>query len=272
MTIAARQFTGLAAMVVAVCAAVPGAAMAQSADAALLAAVASPARTAKFVARDPARHPAPELAFFGLRPNATVVEIWPGGGYWTEILAPYLAANGTYYVALPPPKADEDAAGKFRAKFAGKAGFGAIHYTVLGKGQYDIAPPGSADVVLTFRNLHNWMYDGDAEQVFAAFFKALKPGGILGVEEHRGLATVPQDPKAQDGYVRQDYTIALAEKAGFVLAGSSELDANPKDTKVWPKGVWTLPPTYEMGAVDHAKYEAIGEADNFILKFRKPAQ
>jgi predicted methyltransferase len=272
MTIAVRQFTGMAALVAALCTAMPGASMAQQPDPALLAAVASPERTPKFVARDVARHPAPELAFFGLRPDATVVEIWPGGGYWTEILAPYLAGHGTYYVALPPPKADEDSAGKFRAKFAARHGFAAIQYTVLGKGQYDIAPPGSADFVLTFRNVHNWMYDGYAEPAFAAFFKALKPGGILGVEEHRGLATVPQDPKAQDGYVRQDYTIALAEKAGFVLAGSSELGANLKDTKVWPKGVWTLPPTYEMGAVDHAKYEAIGEADNFILKFRKPAK
>ncbi len=239
-------------------------------DAALSAAVHSPAREAKFVARDGARHPEEELAFFGLRPDANVVEIWPGGGYWTEILAPYLAAHGTYTVALEKDAPGEPGTSSFRQKFAGKPGYTQLQYTTLDKGQTDIAPPGSADFVLTFRNLHNWMGEGYAEAAFAAFFRALKPGGILGVEEHRGLASEPQDPRAESGYVRQDYTIALAQKAGFVLVGASELDANPKDTKKWPKGVWTLPPNFEMGAVDHAKYAAIGEADNFILKFRKP--
>ncbi len=241
-------------------------------DAALLAAVQSPARSAKNVARDPARHPAQELAFFGLKPDANVVEIWPGGGYWTEILAPYLAPHGTYTVALEPDSPGAPDTTSFRAKFAGKPGYTKLHITALGKGQTDIAPPASADLILTFRNVHNWMYDGTADAAFAAFYRALKPGGILGVEEHRGLPNVAQDPKAESGYVRQDYTEALAKKAGFVLAGSSELDANPKDTKTYPKGVWTLPPSFEMGAVDHAKYASIGEADNFILKFRKPAE
>jgi predicted methyltransferase len=240
-------------------------------DAALVAAIGSPQRSAKFVARDVARHPLGELSFFGLRPQASVVEIWPGGGYWTEILAPYLAAHGTYVVALPKDAGNEHDAAKFRAKFEGKPGYGALHLVTLDKGEDGLAPA-SADVILTFRNLHNWMSDGDADEMFADFFRALKPGGILGVEEHRGLATIPQDPKADNGYVRQDYAVELARKAGFVLLGSSELDANPKDTKIWPKGVWTLPPTFEMGAVDHAKYAAIGEADNFILKFQKPAK
>jgi predicted methyltransferase len=123
--------------------------------------------------------------------------------------------------------------------------------------------------VLTFRNVHNWMNEGYAPQVFAAFYKALKPGGILGVEEHRGDAAKPQDPKAESGYVRQDFTVGLATAAGFHLIGTSELDANPKDTKNWPEGVWTLPPSYALGAKDHARYAAIGEADNFILKFQK---
>lgn len=239
-------------------------------DPALMAAIQSATRTPKLVARDPARHPAQELAFFGVQPSSSVVEIWPGGGYWSEILGPYLESKGTYTVAL---EAGDEAAKQnaaFRAKFVGKPGFEKMHLTMLGKDETDIAPAGSADFVLTFRNVHNWMYDGYADQAFAAFFRALKPGGILGVEEHRGLATVAQDPKAENGYVRQDYTVDLAKKAGFVLVGSSELDANPKDTKIWPKGVWTLPPTFELGAVDHAKYAAIGEADNFILKFRKP--
>ena len=239
-------------------------------DAALEAAVHQPGRDAKFLARDAVRHPAAELAFFGLRPDATVVEIWPGAGYWTEILAPYLAAHGTYTVALPEDTPAEPGKTTFKQRFAGKPGYTKLHFTTLDRGQTDIAPPGSADFVLTFRNVHNWMGEGYADAAFAAFFRALKPGGILGVEEHRGLASEPQDPKADSGYVRQDYTIALAQKAGFVLAGSSELNANPRDTKKWPKGVWTLPPSFEMGAVDHAKYAAIGEADNFILKFRKP--
>ncbi len=238
-------------------------------DAALQAAVQNPQRTAKFVARDAARHPSAELEFFGLRPDASVVEIWPGGGYWTEILAPYLAAHGTYTVALPVDSGDDHSAAKFRAKFEGKPGYTGLHLVTLDKDQYGLKP-GSADFVLTFRNVHNWMGGGYALNMFQAFYSALKPGGILGVEEHRGLATVPQDPVADNGYVRQDYTVALAEKAGFKLVGSSELNANPKDTKVWPKGVWTLPPTFALGAVDHDKYAAVGEADNFILKFQKP--
>ncbi len=238
----------------------------------LAAAIAASTRTPRLAARDAARHPAEELAFFGLRPDANVVEIWPGSGYWTEILAPYLAPHGTYTVALPADSPDEPAASNFRARFVGKPGYGKMQLTTLSKDSHDIAPPGSADFVLTFRNVHNWMGDGYADAAFAAFFRALKPGGILGVEEHRGLASAPQDPKADNGYVRQDYTVALAQHAGFVLVGSSELAANPKDTKQWPKGVWTLPPTFAMGNVDHAKYAAIGEADNFILKFRKPAR
>ena len=133
-----------------------------------------------------------------------------------------------------------------------------------------MAPAGSVDLVLTFRNVHNWMGDGYADQAFAAFFAALKPGGILGVEEHRGLASVPQDPKALNGYVRQDYVVALAEKAGFKLVDSSEIGANPRDTKDYPGGVWSLPPRFILKDVDRAKYEVIGEADNMVLKFYKP--
>ncbi len=268
-----RFRVGWTALPVALVVAAGGGSVAWSAvqDGALVAAVQSPQRSAKFAARDAARHPLAELTFFGLRPDADVVEIWPGGGYWTEILAPYLRAHGSLTVALPAGD-PEDAAGaaKFRAKLsANPAVFGAVKITGLGPGSFDIAPPGSADFVLTFRNIHNWMGGGYAPQAFAAFYKALKPGGILGVEEHRGDASQPQDPKADDGYVRQDYAIALATQAGFRLVGSSEIDANPRDTKHWPKGVWTLPPSFALGAQDHARYAAIGEADNFVLKFQK---
>ena len=244
-------------------------------DTALAAAVASSDRSANYVARDAARHPVQELTFFGVRPDASVVELWPGGGYWTEILAPYLASRGHYTVALPPPGDPEDDAtlAHWRARVKEQsARFGTVRETTLGKGHFDIAPPASADLVLTFRNFHNWMEAGYASQALAACFRALKPGGILGIEEHRGRSDQPQDPKAKSGYVREDYVIALAKKAGFELAGSSEVNANPKDTKDWPKGVWTLPPTLALGDQDRAKYVAIGEADNFVLKFRKPTR
>jgi predicted methyltransferase len=249
-----------------------------AADLTLDAAVHNPERSAKFVARDGARHPLEELGFFGVTPQSTVVEIWPGGGYWTEILAPFLHDHGVYYVALAGKGATDAAnaeAEKLNADFrqkieADKATYGKLMPTVLGVGETDIAPAGSADVVLTFRNLHNWLAEGDAPEVLAAFFRALKPGGVLGIEDHRGQRDTPQDPKAADGYVRQDYAIALAEKAGFQFVAASEIDANPKDTANWPKGVWTLPPAFALGDQDKARYAAIGEADNFVLKFRKP--
>jgi predicted methyltransferase len=249
------------------------AAPAPAPDPALIAAVSDPARTAAFVARDKARHPAEELAFFGIAPNMTVVELWPGGGYWTEILGPYLAKSGTYYASLNAPGDKEEDAGvqRWRARVAAqKDRLGTIHETMIGAGHFEIAPPGSADLIVTFRNLHNVMGDGSADQALAAAFKALKPGGILGIEEHRGRNDKPQDPKAKDGYVREDYAVALAKKAGFVLVGSSEINANPKDTKDWVDGVWTLPPTLSQKDKDREKYIAVGEADNFVLKFQKP--
>jgi predicted methyltransferase len=225
------------------------------------------------VARDPARHPVEELTFFGVKPGMTVVEVWPGGGYWTDILGPYLAKSGTYYLALNAPGDAEEDAGvkKFKARIAAEKGrLGTLHETELGQGHFDIAPPGSADLVLTFRNFHNWMDGGYADQALAAAFKALKPGGILGIEDHRGRNDRPQDPKAKNGYVRQDYTVAAAKKAGFELVAASEINANPKDTKDWVDGVWTLPPTLSQGDKDRARYVAVGEADNYVLKFRKP--
>src|SRR5271170_6367764 len=182
------------------------------ADPALVSAVGSPARKPTAVARDSARHPVEELTFFGLAPTMTVVELWPGGGYWTDILGPYLAQGGHYYIALPAPgNAEEDAGMKrFHTRIAAeKDRIGTLHETILGAGHFDVAPPGSADLVVTFRNLHNWMDEGYADQALAGIFKALKPGGILGVEDHRGRNDQPQDPKARNGYVRQDYAIAL---------------------------------------------------------------
>ena len=243
-------------------------------DAALAKAIADPNRTPTLVARDSYRHPQEVLEFAGIKPTMTVVEVSPGGGYWTEILGPYLKDKGTYYTALAPRSASERAAqavDNWNRKLAdNKTRWGEVKVTEFGKGSYDLAPAGSADLVITSRNVHNWMGAGFADEAFAAFYKALKPGGTLSVEEHRGPADQPQDPKAASGYVREDHTIELAKKAGFELVSRSEALANKKDTKDWPKGVWTLPPTLALGEQDRDKYLAIGEADNFLLKFRKP--
>ncbi|GCE82897.1 type 12 methyltransferase [Komagataeibacter diospyri] len=251
-------------------------AMAAPAGQPLRAAVTASTRTPDLVARDGARHPYELLSFYGVTPRATVVEIWPGGGYWTEILAPLLRDKGIYYAAMGVPDgtevereyADWPAAMKARVD-AHPDLYDRIRYTEFGHAHPDLAPAGTADVILTFRNLHNWMQDKDTPELLAAVHRALKPGGIFGVEDHRARPTRPQDPAAESGYVRQDYAIAQIERAGFKLVGASEVAANPKDTTDWPKGVWTLPPTYALGAVDHAKYQAIGEGDNFELKFRK---
>jgi predicted methyltransferase len=252
------------------------AAHAQAVDPALEALIKGSQRSQANSVRDKYRHPGEVLTFFGVKPDSTVVEILPGGGgYWTEILAPYLKAHGRYIAANGEKASTSDETRKDNAAQAAKlaadpADYGKVEVSEFAADRHDIAPPGSADFVLTFRNIHNWMAAGETKGAFAAFYKALKPGGILGVEEHRGKADQPQDPLAKSGYVRQDVAIGFAEAAGFKLAGSSEVNANPKDTKDYPDGVWTLPPTYRLKDKDHARYEAIGESDRFILKFQKP--
>ena len=191
--------------------------------------------------------------------------------------APYLKARGHYIAAVGDPSSTSPEAQKdiaaFNAKFvAAPDRYGVVQTTSFNGDKYPIAAAGSADFVLTFRNIHNWMAAGDAPAAFAAFFKALKPGGVLGVEEHRGRPDQPQDPLAKSGYVREDFAIALAEAAGFKLLATSEINANPKDTKDYSVGVWALPPTYRLKDVDREKYAAIGESDRFTIKFVKPAQ
>jgi predicted methyltransferase len=241
-------------------------------DARLAEAVAGTHRTPAKVARDKYRHPVEVLEFFGIRPDMTVVEMWAEGGWWTEILAPYLHDEGTYYVAdIPVPRWREVMTEKLASN---RDIYGKVILTQFGGGRTDIAPEGSADLILTFRNLHNWMKGGYAELAFETMYKTLKPGGILGVVEHRGDPGKPQDPQALSGYVREDYAIAMAEKAGFELVDRSEVNANPKDTKDYPEGVWMLPPEYYKvdNDADRARYQAIGESDRFTLKFRKPGQ
>jgi len=244
-------------------------------DQKLSAAINGDHRTQANMARDLYRHPAQTLGFFGIKPDMTVVEIFPGGGWYTEILAPYLKDDGTYYAAGNDPDSGSNysrkSAQRFKIKMMSHPVYTNVNITVLAPPEKTaIAPPGSADAVLTFRNIHNWMKAGTADDVFRAMYTALKPGGTLGVVEHRGNPDTPQDSGAGTGYVNQDVAIRLAEKVGFVFVASSEINANPRDTKDHPKGVWTLPPTLALKEQDKAKYLAIGESDRFTLKFIKP--
>jgi predicted methyltransferase len=237
-------------------------------------ALAAPHRSPANVARDPFRHPREVIEFFGLRADSVVVEILPGSaGYYMEILAPLLARQGRYVAA----SRDASAAPQYLADHAKLLArlqaeprlYGKVVVTQFNAGLHEIAPPGSADFVLTFRNLHNWIERGEAGGALAAFHKALRPGGILGVVDHRGRTDLPQEAQMKSGYVREDYAIALIERAGFRLVASSEANANAKDTKDHPAGVWTLPPTYRLKDQDREKYRAIGESDRFTLKFEK---
>ena len=230
-------------------------------------------RSAADIERNAWRHPVETLQFFGIEPDMRVVEIWPAGGWYTEILAPYLNANGTYVAAHWDPDSEikfiAAGVGKYQAKLAERPDlYGNVEMTVLmPPARWDLGPAESADMVVTFRNIHNWMPRGYAEEMFAKIYEVLKPGGTLGVVEHRGNAEVPQDPKAASGYVNQAYAIAMAEAAGFKLVAAAEINANPKDTKDYESGVWTLPPTMRAG--DDEKWRAIGESDRFTLKFVK---
>ncbi len=225
--------------------------------------------------RDAARHPKETLLFFGIRPEMTVVEVWPAAGWYTDVIAPLVRERGRYYAAHWAPNPERPRMGEmvdaYRIRLAAQpAVYGDVSVTALGAGALAIAPPDSADMVLTFRNIHNWMGNDFTETAIAAMYRALKPGGVLGVVEHRGNPATPQDPKAKSGYVNEDYAIRTFEAAGFKLVGKSEVNANPRDTKDYPKGVWTLPPTYAEKDVDRGKYTAIGESDRFTLKFVKP--
>ncbi len=235
-------------------------------------------RSAEHKARNQYRHPVETLTWFGLRPDMTVVEIWPGSaGWYLEILAPFLKDQGSYYAAgLDTESSVEYVQRSVKAlgdKLAANAElYGGVTTTELAPpaGKTMIAPEGSADMVLTFRNVHNWMSGDYAADVFAAMYAALKPGGILGLVEHRGNPEVAQDPKAASGYVNEDYTVELAQAAGFELLERSDVNANPNDTKDYEGGVWTLPPVLRLKDVDRDTYLAIGESDRMTLKFVKP--
>ncbi len=247
------------------------------AAAALDAAIAGPWRSEANRARDRYRHPKETLLFFGFRPDMTVVEIMPGGGWYTEILAPALRERGQYVAAHNNPNASPGAA-KARADFLERFGdesvYGRVTATNFGKGiMASMAAPNSVDMVVTFRSIHGLLGAGSAEEAFRAFYTVLKPGGRLGIEQHRQREDRPNLPGAnQGGYVKESQVIALAEAAGFRLVGRSEINANPKDSADWPDGVWTLPPTLALKDKDRERYLAIGESDRMTLVFEKPAR
>jgi predicted methyltransferase len=232
-------------------------------------------RSAEHRARDRFRLPKETLEFFGLRDDMTVVEVWPAGGWYTEILAPFLKDRGTLYATQLDPAGSayaQEMVDAYRAKLTARPDlYGNVIVTTLSANAASaIAPPGSADLVLTFRNLHNWMMFGWERQALQQMFAALKPGGVLGIVEHRGDPSRPQDPKAASGYVNEAYAIDLIESVGFRLVGKSEVNANPLDTKNYPQGVWSLPPNFAANPDQRARFGRIGESDRFTLKFVKP--
>jgi predicted methyltransferase len=255
-------------------------------DPALAAAVAGDWRSPQDKARDQYRHPVEALTFWGIKPGMTVLEVQPGGGWWTEILAPYIrSTGGRYYLTaadLANPELSEasrKARADFEARFAAKPEiYGALNFVNWGARSAPL-PKQTFDFILTARSIHGWMgTPGMVEKTFREFNLALKPGGILAVEQHRANPG-PQDPKAENGYVTEAYVIEQAKKAGFRLAASSEINANPRDTKDYPFGVWTLPPALRSTpetsdkpddpSFDHSKYLAIGESDRMTLRFVK---
>lgn len=235
-------------------------------------------RTQAFRERDPYRHPRETLLFLGIRPNLHVAEIWPGAGWYAEILAPYLRDQGRYYAAHfhiddKTSQAYRNSRASFQEKLAkDPALYGRTVLTaVRAPEQTALAPPGSLDMVLTFRNVHNWAVElGNDQAMFDAFFAALKSGGVLGVVEHRARPGASLEDMKRSGYMTEAYVIALAEKAGFKLGARAEINANHKDTKDYADGVWALPPTYRGGNVDRQKYADIGESDRMTLRFIKP--
>ena len=227
-------------------------------------------------ARDKYRHPKETLLFFGLQPEMAVVEISPSRGWYTEILAPVLRDRGQYYAAVAAiTEKSPDAVRKNDADYRGMlaaapALYGKVKLSPLTPGALQVAPAGSADMVLTFRNVHNWAKAGTVDAMFKAFHEALKSGGTLGVVEHRAKPDTSFEQQIETGYMTEAYVVETAQKAGFKLVNKSEINSNPRDTKDYPGGVWTLPPTLRYGEENRDKYLAIGESDRMTLKFTKP--
>jgi predicted methyltransferase len=236
---------------------------------AIKAAVDASTRTDANRVRDRHRHPVDTLAFFGVQPNHTVVELYPGGGWYTEILAPYLRDSGQLWVAAPMPNGVK---GVQTMMAKNPAVYDKVRVASFPAGEQPVAD-NAADVVLTFRNIHNWHMGGadSAQAAFAEAYRILKPGGTFGVVEHRLPEDRPDAAQEKSGYMKTSTVLAYARNAGFEVVGQSEINANPRDTADYPDGVWTLPPVLRLKDQDRAKYEAIGESDRMTIRFRKPA-
>jgi predicted methyltransferase len=239
-------------------------------DSAIASAMEAPSRTPANVLRDRWRHPRETLGFFGLKTTDTVVEIWPGGGWYTEILAPLLAQRGTYWAVASDKQLKSVNA--LMAKDPALYGKIRTAHFPAAAGDTVQVPDGSADLVLTFRNVHNWLMANPpaGEEAFRQMYAMLKPGGTLGVVEHRLPEAADSEQERKSGYVKLSTVRRLAEAAGFRLVGTSEINANPADTHDWPNGVWSLPPTLQGGDVDRDRFLAVGESDRMTLKFVKP--
>jgi predicted methyltransferase len=232
-------------------------------------------RSDKNKARDQYRHPKQTLEFFGIKSGTTLIELTPGGGWFAEILAPLFKGSGNYVAAIVTPKKKEGEDAQDMDALSKKFSGDPAHYSEAKVEQFDLkAPnlgtPGSADMVVTFRNVHNWVMADAAPGMFKACFDVLKPGGVLGVTDHRAAAGADLEKIKKSGYLPEDFVIKLATDAGFKLEARSEINANPKDTKDYAEGVWTLPPTLALKDKDQDKYLAIGESDRMTLKFVKP--
>jgi predicted methyltransferase len=279
---AARQLPAVLAIVLLAAGTGPAHAAFDTATAAALdAAISGEHRDDKAKARDRYRKPRETLEFLGFQSNMTVVEVWPGTGWYTQVLAPALKDAGVFYAAQYSTNPRYGYQRRYFGGFLTTLGenpnlYRQVKVTHLSLPyQLTIAPPGSADMVVTFRNVHNWVSEGYgsgryAHLGFQAMYDALKPGGILGIVDHRWPDAADEDPLAENGYISRERTVALAEAAGFVLAGESGILRNPKDTHDHPQGVWSLPPSLASGDADGEKYLAIGESDRFLLKFKKP--
>jgi len=254
----------------------PSAATPEAPEAKIRGALAGTVRTDKERARDGARHPTETLSFMGVRENASVLELWPGGGYYTSILAPVLAERGkltiTHFDAKGDPKAyDTKSTLELFARLdKNPEVFGKVARQQIATPSVNFGAPASYDFVLTFRNIHNWVEGRFADKVFAEAFRVLKPGGVLGIEEHRGKPGMSVEAIDKTGYVPEDYVRQLAERAGFRFDARSDVNANPKDTTDHPNGVWSLPPSFAGKDVDREKFAAIGESDRMTLRFIKP--
>ncbi|MDA7709527.1 methyltransferase domain-containing protein [Gammaproteobacteria bacterium] len=238
----------------------------------LQSAVNSEDRDSKNVARDSSRHPMETLSFFEIKSDMTIIELSPGGGWYTEILANFLHEPGNLIAAHFDPNSERAYFKRSRANFEKKMSANSMFDNVqMSAINSNLAKPNSVDAVLTFRNLHNWL-GAEMDLIFSNSYKALKPGGIFGVVEHRAKPGTSMDVMKKSGYVTEEHAIEIARKHGFELVAKSEINANPKDTKNYPGGVWTLPPNLRLKDLDREKYLEIGESDRMTLLFKKPLE